>query len=199
MSTFASDDETAEAVKKWWLDNGRSIVMGAVVGISAVVGWQWWQEHRNQSAEAAAELYFQLQNNGVEESGPVAQRLRSDYASTPYAVMAAMLQAKAAVDASAWDQAIEHLRWAETNASLPEIQSLSRLRQARVLVAAGRGDEALKLLESVAGYAALSDELRGDIKVASGDQQAALEAYRRALEAGGDGRTLQMKIDNLGG
>ena len=43
MSTYLSDDEQAEALKKWWKENAVSIIVGAGLGFGIIFGWQGWQ------------------------------------------------------------------------------------------------------------------------------------------------------------
>jgi predicted negative regulator of RcsB-dependent stress response len=85
----------------------------------------------------------------------------------------------------------------------PALASLARLRLAQVLFQQNKADEALKQLDGDAGsYAALYDQLRGDIKLSQGDRAAARAAYQQALGAlsadeavSRDG--LQRKLDDL--
>ncbi|MFO7642581.1 MAG: tetratricopeptide repeat protein, partial [Candidatus Competibacteraceae bacterium] len=37
-----NDDERVDDLKKWWKDNGASIIAGIVLGLIAIFGWQYW-------------------------------------------------------------------------------------------------------------------------------------------------------------
>ena len=86
---------------------------------------------------------------------------------------------------------------------------MARLRLARVQLAEGRYDDALKSLDAVStpSVDARVLELRGDVRLAQGDKAAALDNWRKAAaaaaadpEAGAqvDAELLQLKIDELG-
>ncbi|HID00266.1 MAG TPA: tetratricopeptide repeat protein, partial [Piscirickettsiaceae bacterium] len=39
MSRYETDEEQWEAIKQWWKENGKLIVLAAIVGVGAVTGW----------------------------------------------------------------------------------------------------------------------------------------------------------------
>lgn len=202
METYSSDDETAEAVKKWWRENGKQVIAGAVIGIGSVLGWQWWQSHVTQQGEAAAVVYDKMLSALAADpalAAAQADTLTAQYASTPYAALASLAVAKARVEQGSNAEAIVHLRKAMELAKLPELRQVAKLRLARVLAADGKLDEALAELDGVQGFSASGEEVRGDILLAKGDREQAKAAYQRALDAGGHRATLRIKLDDLGG
>jgi len=46
-----------ERAREWWRDYGRAIVAGAVIGLSAVVGFNYWQHREQTRAESASDLF----------------------------------------------------------------------------------------------------------------------------------------------
>ena len=40
MDVYKTEEEQVEAIKKWWNENGKSIIVGIVVGITAIFGWR---------------------------------------------------------------------------------------------------------------------------------------------------------------
>ena len=42
MNEFVTDDEQVERIKKWWADNGSSVIAGLVIGIGGLLGWRYW-------------------------------------------------------------------------------------------------------------------------------------------------------------
>ena len=88
------EHEQGELVQKWLRENAISIVVGVVLGLALIFGWQQWKVHRARHAAEAAARYQALNdaaaaNNG-EQAGTIADLLRKDYAGTAYAVLAAM-------------------------------------------------------------------------------------------------------------
>ena len=54
MNEYVTDDEQVERIKKWWSDNGSSVVAGLVIGIGGLMGWRYWVDYKdNQAAEAS--------------------------------------------------------------------------------------------------------------------------------------------------
>ena len=91
----------------------------------------------------------------------------------------------------------------------PDLRTVARLRLARVQLAEGRYDDALRSLDAVTtkSVAARVLELKGDVKFARGDKAAALDDWRRAEAAATadpasaaqvDMELLRLKIDELG-
>ncbi len=189
MVDYATEEEQVEALKRWWSENGKSIVAGAALGILALVGWRGWTWHQETQALEASALYEQvsarIQDGDREALMSAAEQLRDDYGSTTYAALGALAAARAAVDAGEPDAAAEWLRWAMENAGDAKLEYLARARLARVEAANGRVDEGLALLDvdPPAAWGGLYGEIRGDLLIEQGDREAAVEAYRAALDA----------------
>lgn len=207
MSDFRTEEEQAEALKKWWRENGKFIVAGIVIGITAIFGWRGYNNHLAQQAEAASILYEQMlvasRGNDSENVAVYANRIIDDYKSSAYATFATLMLAKLAAEAGELDQAETHLRWVMENNSQDEFKHVARLRLARVLIA---GDK-LELAEDMLNVSKPGDfspryeELRGDIFVKQNKIEEARQAYQRALansSAEGGQSILQMKLDDLG-
>ena len=198
MSTYLSDDEQAEALKKWWKENAVSIIVGAGLGFGIIFGWQGWQMFQTSQGEAASQLYAQIEQ--ATKSGAdfdnTATQLKADYAGTAYASYAAMQQAKVAYKAGNPDRARSELEWVMANAPDPVLVDLARLRLAALLVDQQQYDAAKEII-AAAGTFMKGDfeQLQGDIARAQGDKVAALAAYQAAASSGvTDMRLLSMKI-----
>ena len=80
---------------------------------------------------------------------------------------------------------------------------MSRLRRARALWQLSRVDEALKLvnIDQAGSFTGLYAELRGDIRLSSGDRKAARADYEAAMAAlppeAANRELLQRKLDDL--
>ena len=198
MSTYLSDDEQAEALKKWWKENAVSIIVGAGLGFGIIFGWQGWQMFQTSQGEAASQLYAKVEQ--ATKSGAdfdnTATQLKADYAGSAYASYAAMQQAKAAYKAGNPDRARSELEWVMANAPDPVLVDLARLRLAALLVDQQQYDAAKEVI-AAAGIFMKGDfeQLQGDIARAQGDKVAALAAYQAAASSGvTDMRLLSMKI-----
>lgn len=207
MELYTSEDEQVEALKRWWDQNGRSVIVGLIIVLVSVFGWRTWLEHRQNQAESAS-IGYQVMTNAVqggdskaaEEQG---QALIAKYPNSTYAILASLQLAKISLDRGEPDAALAHLRWASENAEMPELKLLSRLRLARLLTAQQKADEALKLLHvaEAGSFAAAYDEAKGDAYMALGKRSEARQAYQSARDGykdeNGKRALLKIKLDDL--
>lgn len=197
-----TDDERVEDLKKWWKENGGSIITGIVLGLVAIVAWQYWTSYRTGQAEQASQAYDAfigaVQKPDIEQARQRSQALFADYPKSPYATLAGLQLAKLETEQGHLPEAIQRLRSAIDNADLDEIKDIARLRLVRVLIATGQAADAEQQLNRVttASLTAEREELRGDLAMASNDRAKARTAYAAAL-ASSSNPLLQLKLDNL--
>lgn len=198
-----TDDERVEDLKKWWKDNGASIIAGIALGLLAIFGWKYWGDYRNTQAERASQAYDAfialVEKPDIAQAQQRGQALLTDFSNSSYAALTALRLAKLAVDAGDNATATQQLEWVINNAKLDELKDIARLRLARVLLAAKQPSEVEKLLERVttATLIAEREELKGDLYLAGNDAAKARAAYVAAQTASGGNPLLQIKLDNL--
>ena len=208
MEIYDSEKEQVEALKRWWKENGRMVVLGLVIGLGGTFGWNGWQSWRNTQAENASLTYQSLlaaaAQSDVEQVNSRGMALLNDYPESGYAPLAALVMAKSAVTEERADDAGRHLQWALEHATETGIKQIAQLRLARLAAARKDFDGALTMLRQVtlAELMAAVDELRGDIAVEREEPDTARAAYAKALEADGlpdDVRArIGIKLDDLG-
>ncbi|MEE4250121.1 MAG: tetratricopeptide repeat protein [Alcanivoracaceae bacterium] len=211
-----SEEEQVERLRKWWDENGISIVVAVLLSVAALWGWRYWQGQTQQKAEAASEVYQQMVDameqsramtgvegatDGVRSS---AEQLVADYASTSYADYARLALAALSVSDQSYTDAAALLREVMDSPATAALGWTARARLARVLLHSGDLEGAKQALnaswpESWQGQAF---ELRGDLARAQGDLNGAREAYQSALQAltadgAGHRELVQMKLDDL--
>ncbi|MFZ1828325.1 MAG: tetratricopeptide repeat protein, partial [Candidatus Competibacteraceae bacterium] len=197
-----TDDERVEDLKKWWRENGLSIIVGIVFGIAAIFGWRYWVSHRDTQAERVSLAYDAfieaVEKPDADQARQQGERLLADFPKSSYTVLAMLRLARLAVDSGDQATAVQRLQWVIDHAQIDEIRDIARLRLARVLLAASQLSEAKKLLEGVSTttLTAEREELRGDLHLADHDPAKARTAYAEALATGG-GPLLRLKLDNL--
>lgn len=210
MEVYSSEQEQLEAIKKWWKENGLAVVLGLGLGLGGLFGWRWWQGEKLGHAEQASTGYQQvvsaLLSERVAEAQGAGDTLKRDYADTVYAALAALSLARVEVEAGRLAEAEVQLRWVLEHGRQPAVVETARERLARLLLAQDRADEAWTLLEAaeVVRESAALAELRGDVRLAQGQADAARELYQRALllapvDPDSDTTPLQLKLDDLGG
>jgi len=196
------DEAQVEQLRRWWNENWKALAAGLVIGLGGIYGWDAWQGAKTRQSEQASQIYQDLKKAKPEDANGLADKLQSDFASTPYAAHAALFMAEKAAEKNDWAGAQQRLEWAVKHSDDDGMVKVAKLRLARVLWQQNKPEEALKQLDTKDGdaFAALYQELRGDIKLAQGDKVAARAAYQKALESGpapGIREFLQRKLDDL--
>ncbi|WP_404363109.1 YfgM family protein [Marinobacter sp.] len=212
MAEMRTEEEQVEAIKNWWKKNGASLVIGIVVALAIVFGWQSWQSHQAQERSEAAAQFAGLLNalddqDSEERNGTinyVAGQLQENHEDSAYAVYGTLILAQQQMlgkeDPTA---AVESLRWAlERVEKGGPVEPVVRHRLAQAQFAAGDRDEALATIRDASGaetFVALFAELEGDILLADGDKEGARNAYRAARSALGEERNglLELKMADL--
>ncbi|MGH8373270.1 MAG: YfgM family protein [Gammaproteobacteria bacterium] len=207
MDEYLSDKEQAERLKKWWLENYRSIFAGIIIALLIIGGWRYWQ-HRVQTRSAnASAMYKSLTEALAADKGPDALKINGDligeYADTPYAAQSALAMARYDIEHSKPDDSMKMLDWVIQHSKDQNLVLLAKLRMARVKLAVGDPQAALSILtvDDAGGFAALYDDVRGDAYVKLGDTGKARAAYSEALakwsDDMGDKSLIQMKLNGL--
>lgn len=201
------DEDQAQRVKQWWKENWIALAAGLVLGLSGIIGWNQYKEHKLARGAEAAKMFEDLKtalvSDKADEANNIANKLKAEFSATPYAAQGLLRIAQHAVEKGRFDEALPPLAWVASHSEDKVLQPLAQLRQARVLSQQGKFDEAIKLLDGNAdeSYAALVQELRGDILLAQGNRKGARESFQKALTATTDAtanrETLQRKIDDL--
>lgn len=208
MDVNRTEEEQIQALKQWWVENGKSLIGGVIIGLGAVFGWRGWQAHVIAQAEAASGIYtdmiVEVRQGKNDKSREFADKLLNDYSSTTYATFAAFVLAKQDVEANQLDSAVGHLQWILDNTDQDELKHLARLRMARILLDDNKPEQALSLLNVIdpGQFKASYEELKGDIFIQQGKIEDAQIAYQQALansyNPANDDSFLQMKLDDIG-
>ncbi|MCG7563191.1 MULTISPECIES: tetratricopeptide repeat protein [Pseudoalteromonas] len=199
MEIYSTEEQQAEAIKRFFRENGTSLIIGAVLGLGGLYGWKAYNQHQIDTAEAGSEAYNQLV-----DSGDVLTK-SDDFLATngesSYAVLAAFVAAKEAVEQGKLEVAQEKLSFAANTVKSPELKATAYLRLARVQAAREDYSAALATLGNPMpeSFAAQVAEVKGDVLLAQGKKEAARDEYQKAVTAGGSDNNplLQIKLDDL--
>jgi predicted negative regulator of RcsB-dependent stress response len=206
VTELQTDEEKVEAIKKWWRENGKSVVGGVVLGFAIIGGWQGWQIYRTNQGEQASLLFDAMSQAAAAGRTDAAvsegQRLVGEYPGSAYASLAAMQLARLAYQRGEKSAARDHLRWVVESGPDAELREIARLRLGMLLLDMQQLD-ALDALLAEPGLVAFAGEfaaLRGDLAKARGDLASARSAYAEALAVGvEDAALLRMKLVDVGG
>jgi len=199
MDIYSTEEQQAEAIKRFFRENGISLALGIIVGLGGLYGWKAYNQNQITTAEQASDAYTTLiQSDNVLTS---ADTFISEHKETNYAALAAFVAAKEAVEANKLDVASEKLSWIISNVENADLKAVAITRLARIQVALSKYDEALNTLNAPLpnAFTANVAELKGDIYNKQGNQAQARTAYEAAVDAGGLTRNplLQIKLDDL--
>ena len=212
MAELRTEEEQLEAIKRWWKENGTSLIAGVAIAAAGVFGWNTWQDYQANKAEAASMRYQQLldltgQDNSNEQARQRAIELvgeiTDEHGQTLYADLARLLDARLAVEAGDRSRARSALEAVIEDSERDYLEGLARLRLARLQLAEGSAETALTTLEGVPeALAAQRANVRGNAQHALGRDAQARDAWREAL-ALADQRDqplygVQLKLDDLG-
>ena len=214
-----SDEEQVEQLKRLWKDYGQPVVVGVLITLVGVFGYKAWQKNQHETAAAASALYQNLLDTMNTAQGPtlteeqeatvthVVDNLQKDYSSSRYAALATLFLAQQQVKEHELEKAQGSLNWILAQKPDANIDLITRVRLARVLLALpeSQPQKALDILSVLksdnSAFLASVDAVRGDAYVALGQDEKAREAYNKAMEAAtaeGQSRPLlQLKLDDL--
>lgn len=218
MAIDSADEENVEALKKWWQENGKQLLVSVFVVLGGIGGWDLYQNSEQESRNAASDIYEEIlaltlktNNEPLSDSEreniiSYGQQLREEYPTSSYASFGTLFAAAAEVENRNLSQAEILLNWILENSTGGLFSSTedgllltTKLRLGRVLLAQGDAARALDFVNTVdpkefeTGFA----ELRGDIYVALDQLEEAQDAYSIAQQAGSNSDALRMKLQEL--
>ncbi len=207
MNEYETEEQQVEALKKWWKENGTSIVIGLVVGISGLFGWRYYEQQNYIHAVHASDLYMQvLQSTSLkkidDKTMDLNNQLINEFSDTPYAALSSLALAKIEYENNRPEAAVAQLELAVKHASDESIRQIASLRLARLYIEQKKYNEASAILSQAhdAAYDAQYEELKGDLHAAKGEVEDARAAYDKAISLQGlaAGQWLRLKRQNLG-
>ncbi len=205
MAIYDTEEEQVEALKAWWKENGRSLIIGAILGGVFIVGWDFWKDHQQEQAIEASSLYSELlvfaDQEKDNEATKIATQLIKQFPKSNYANYAILMQAKLKVNAGDLAAAKTILEGLLKQKDV-ELKNVARIRLVRLMLATKDYEKGLQLIsdadpEKTKSFSANYDELTGDLYVALNRLGEARTAYQNAMRAAQGSPLLQMKLDDI--
>lgn len=207
MEVYLTEEERLEALKRWWKTNASAIVWGVALGVAVIVGWGALKRAQDEQAMLAGTLYQQLLDAVANEQNDAAvqlgERIDEQFPDSVYATYGKLFLVRLKVEADDLAGAKTLLQQLIAASKDDKIRQLARLRLAAVQLGLGETEQALKLAESAAGrsapeFAALWEELKGDIYIAMNRPEEARAAYLKARGEGQPAPLIELKLTDLG-
>ena len=207
MNEYETEEQQVEALKRWWKENGTSLLVGLLVGVSALFGWRYYNDQNHIHAVQASDLYMQVMQSAAtqtidDKTININNTLINSYSDTPYAALSSLVLAKAEYEKGNVDLAVAQLELAVKHANDNVLKQIAGLRLVRVYIEQKNYDAALAILKAKhdVAYDAQYEELKGDVYSAKGDAAQARTAYDKAISLQGlsAGKWLRLKRENLG-
>lgn len=202
-----TDAEQVEKLKAWLKENGASIVLGIIIGVGGIGGYNYWQRMQ-ETAAAEASSHFSQMMSALENDNEVELELHAgilvdEYSDTDYALMARLALARKQVTDGDFEQAEQALQQVVGSAAQRPLAYIARLRLAAVQIQRQQFEQALATLAAdfPPEFSARVEELRGDALAQQGKVSEAIEAYRSAQSASpgpANAEFIRHKLDDLG-
>jgi predicted negative regulator of RcsB-dependent stress response len=205
VEIYDTEEEQVEALKRWWKENGTATIVGLVVGIAIILGWNYWRDHKKEQAAQASVIYDQLlkavDDNQKDSIDKLAGRIQEQFGATEYAAYSGLVQAKLKADQGDFAAAKDILKNVAAKSN-KELSNIAKIRLVHLMLATGEYEQGLQLINDVDAEAGSSfsgnyDELVGDLYVALDRLDEARTSYQNALRNGHQSPLLQFKIDDL--
>ncbi|QKJ88218.1 hypothetical protein PMPD1_3295 [Paramixta manurensis] len=205
MEVYSNENEQVDALRRFFADNGKALVIGVVLGVGALVGWRYWSNHENGSAKETSAEYQKLTTE-LDGSKPQTVEAVTQFASNnnnTYGALASLDLAKQYVDKNDLGNAVTQLQRGLQDTKDANLQAVLNLRLARIQLQQKKADEVLKTLDGIKGdgWTAIVADLRGEALLSKGDKQGARDAWKKGIDSDASPalkEMMQMKMNNLG-
>lgn len=201
MEQYETEEQQVEAIKRFWKENGVSLVIGALLGLGGLLGWRYYNDSQIEAKEQASFAYEKASEELMKgEAGfGQAKSFIDSHSDTGYAMLMALEMTQQAIDRKDLVEAAKQLEFVASNAKLSAVKSIAQLRLARIQIEQGEFELALANADKVSdqAFAGQSQEIKGDVYLAQQLFDKARAAYSAALESNARDQVLKMKLDNL--
>ncbi len=205
MEIYDTEEAQVEALKAWWKENKRSVIVGSILGAALVVGFNYWKSYQLERANQAATLYVQqlhaMDTGNQTAAEQAAHQLTTRYGNLAYADYATLIQAKLKVQTGDVAGAKQLLQ-GQLQKGHKVLRHVARIELVRLMLATKEYEQGLKLIAEVdpattKSFSASYDELTGDLYVALNRLGEARTAYQNAMREGHGSPLLPMKLDDI--
>ena len=203
---YLTEEEQIDAIKRWWKENGKSIVLGLVLGIGGISGFRYWQGTVDEQARVASMQFDEvvtLSSDKKETFLEKVETIQKEHSGASYADLSAFVAAKKLVADKDYLGAKKQLQWVVENSKFDSFVHIARIRMVKVMIQLNEVQAGLDLIKNIdsSGFESTYAELRGDIYALLKQNVKAKAEYQIAMNKidAGDRRAtaIEMKSNNL--
>lgn len=186
VSVYKTDEEQIDDLKRWIKSYAPSILIGIVLAIVLLYSWRYWNDYQQTQKTNASVLYQQVvdayQTKQEEVLNKTVAKLQEKYSRSPYVSYAVFIQAKAAADKQAFNDAETALNWIVKHSHDENIKAIAELRLASVQTANHQEKTAIETLQKIdnTAFKGLALIKIADAYLALGDVKNAKTNYEAA-------------------
>ncbi len=205
MDVLTDDHEREELVRQWWHEYWKPIALGIVLAIGGLLGYRQWQAYELEKAQEQALAMYQIQTKLAlkqESAQADADKFISEHKDI-YGSLLSLDLALANAGKEDYQAALANVQFARDNGG-DLVKAPAALTLARIQAQLKDYDAAVKTLSEIKdkAYVIESAEVLGDVYTAKGDEKAARDAYKKAIDESVARRApinnlLQMKFDSV--
>jgi len=133
INEYETEEQQVEALKKWWKENGTSLIVGLFVGVSALFGYRYYVEQNNNHAIHASDMYMFVMQSVLDKTIDdktidIQNQLINEYSDTPYTALSALVLARMEYETDDADGATAQLEVAIKHANDTVTKQIASLR-----------------------------------------------------------------------
>ena len=209
MTENLTEQQQIEVLKRFWKENGTSLIVGIIFALLIVFGWRFHKSYHLKKEQQASAVYNTIvqdvsDRKKISVIKAKAKFLKKNYKKTPYSQLAAFILSKKYISEKKFGEAISQLNWVIEHGSSNTLEQLARIKLARIYVMQKKANYALKILKIInsKAYFGLIFEVRGDALMQLKKIDQAKEAYKRALtflpQRTAQSSFVHMKLEDIG-
>ena len=184
-------DENSDFTSKiviWCSKNIKYILIGAVIGISIPLSWNYYQYTQERDNLVASDLYNELIDlvKTEDEYKQIENIISSDYKNSIYDILSKFVLSKKEFESKNYSLAKEYLEEIINVNANETYNSLAMIKISLINIEEKKYDEALAYIEKVNlkdAFKQVLSEIKGDIYKFKGDKENALKYYTEAIDS----------------
>jgi len=203
VEIYSSEEQQEEAIKRFLKNNGLSLVVGAIVGLGGIYGWNYYQQSQLETMAQHSQAFSTVSQKLASSTTVVTDgdAYIADHSDSQYSQLTQLIMVKSLVDNKDYDQATAILNQVISSDVEAAIKSIAMIRLARIEAMLNKNEQALTTLASLtdSAFSAQKNELQGNIYLAQGDIAKARTAYQAAIDISPElpNVELKMKLNDL--